>query len=38
MKSRAELLKEADILIIDEISMCRFDLFNMIAEDDHYRK
>lgn len=32
VKSRAELLKEADILIIDEISMCRFDLFNMIAK------
>ena len=32
VKSRAELLKEADVLIIDEISMCRFDLFNMIAK------
>ena len=32
VKSRAELLEEADILIIDEISMCRFDLFNMIAK------
>lgn len=32
VKSRVELLKEADVLIIDEISMCRFDLFNMIAK------
>lgn len=32
VKSRAELLEEADVLIIDEISMCRFDLFNMIAK------
>ena len=32
VKNRVELLKEADILIIDEISMCRFDLFNMIAK------
>lgn len=32
VKSRVDLLKEADVLIIDEISMCRFDLFNMIAK------
>lgn len=32
VKSRAQLLKTADVLIIDEISMCRFDLFNMIAK------
>lgn len=25
-------MKEADVLIIDEISMCRFDLFNVIAK------
>lgn len=32
VKSRVPLLKDADVLIIDEISMCRFDLFNMIAK------
>lgn len=32
VKSRVDLLKEADVLIIDEISMCRFDLFNVIAK------
>lgn len=32
IKSRVPLLKDADVLIIDEISMCRFDLFNMIAK------
>lgn len=32
VKSRVPLLSEADVLIIDEISMCRFDLFNMIAK------
>lgn len=32
IKDRVDILKEADILIIDEISMCRFDLFDMIAK------
>lgn len=32
VKKRVPVLEEADILIIDEISMCRFDLFNMIAK------
>lgn len=32
VKRRVQLLREADVLIIDEISMCRFDLFNMIAK------
>lgn len=32
VKSRVPILKTADVLIIDEISMCRFDLFGMIAK------
>lgn len=30
--TRRNLLRAADILVIDEISMCRFDLFNMIGK------
>lgn len=32
VKNRVDILKNTDVLIIDEISMCRFDLFNMIAK------
>lgn len=32
IKDRPDLLRAADILIIDEISMCRFDLFNMVGK------
>lgn len=32
VKKREEVLQAADIIVIDEISMCRFDLFEFIAK------
>jgi ATP-dependent exoDNAse (exonuclease V) alpha subunit len=31
LSSRKDILRAADIVIIDEISMCRFDLFDYVA-------
>ena len=42
-KERSEVLAATDIIIIDEISMCRFDLFSYVSqwisyENDNYRR